>query len=130
MSYRGWIDIDISVDGKYEDEARAWAKLHGFSAHQYKGRLSLTYDDEAGWLDDAMWNLEKSLSAFSSECGFGIPLEAWRAEVYYKSYEDPDADGSIVTLRIANGRIYDFMESRIEMVEVEPWVKFDLTKED
>lgn len=77
--------------------------------------VAIEYETEhAGWLEDEMRWLEEELARLE------LPPEAWAAQVHYDSYECPDEDGAKVNLRIADGAIAGYEESRLAYSEKEP----------
>ena len=124
MSCNSWMGCTVTVlDSKYNDAAREWAGRFR-STYEEDGKLNVEIQyDYAGWFDTATKSLKEELSDFP------VPLDSWRAEVRYEYFDEPSADGSLVEFMIENGKLVNCKESRIEMVEVEPWFKFDMEDE-
>jgi len=121
MSVNGYICIEIVTDAKYGEEARRWAKEHRYTVYAERGgKLTVDADYDVGYFDSALDNFAKEASDLR------IPASDWKADVHYTCEEGACDDGGNVHVTIANGRIASFQESRIEMVEVEPWCKFNL----
>ena len=123
MSCNSWMGCTITVlDSEYNDAAMEWVEAACTYKENGKLNIELQWND-AGWFDRAASDLKEELS------GLPIPLDAWEAYVRYEYYDEPSADGSFVEFTIENGKMVNFKESRIEMVEVEPWFKFDMEEE-
>ena len=125
MSVNGYICIEITTSEKYEEEARRWAKEHYYAVHaERNGKLAIGAEGDVGYFSDALEHFAKE--AFDLH----IPTAEWRAEVHYTCEEGACDYGGNIHVTIANGRIASFQESRIEMVEVEPWCEFDIVERD
>ena len=124
MSCNSWMGCTVTVlDGKYDDAAREWAGRYR-SVYEEDGRLNVEIIwDSAGWFDGAVEDLKKELSDLP------MPLDAWKAEVRYEFYDEPSSDGSFTEFSIEDGRLTNCKESRIEMVDIDPWFKFDMREE-
>lgn len=120
MSVNGYIDIDITTGKEHEEEARRWAKRHHYSVRETEGKLIVNCEGDGGWFSD-------ELERFADEASdLAIPASEWKAEFHYTCEEGACDYGGNIHVSIADGKIASFQESRIEMVEVEPWCKFEL----
>lgn len=139
MSCSAYIQIELlvapTVDeaevAKWNRKAGTYTYMNGdvserdlFSTKRDKdGWLLLGYENDASWLDGEMEELAHHMSSFPSEPG------EWVMEVHYDFFDEPNSDGSVVHIRIENGKIASFQESVIVMEEARPWVKFELEEE-
>lgn len=125
MSVNGYICIEITTDAKYEEEARRWAKEHFYGVHAERdGKLTIYSAGDVSYFDSALEHFAHEVSELA------IPASEWKAEVHYTCEEGACDDGGNIHVKIADGRIVSFQESRIEMVEVEPWCEFEMTEEE
>ena len=127
MSVSGYICIEITTDAKHEEEARRWAKEHYYRVIKPKdddGKLFIEGEGDVSYFDFALAHFAYEAS------GLAIPPSEWKAEVHYTCEEGACEDGGNIHVTIADGKIASFQESRIEMVEVEPWCGFELEKEE
>lgn len=125
MSCNAWMGCTITVlKNEYEEKAREWAEA---ARADLDGDNCLTLFIEwesAGWFENALEYLKDDLASLP------LPLDAWMADARYEYFDDPQQDGSFVEFTIENGKITRCEESRITMVECDPWFKFDMTEEE
>ena len=125
MSVNGYICIEITTDAKYGDEANRWARKHLYTVHgESGGKLTIDGEGDVSYFDFALEHFAHEVSELA------IPASEWKAEVHYTCEEGACDDGGNIHVTIADGKIASFRQSRIEMVEVEPWVTFDITEEE
>lgn len=125
MSVNGYICIEITTDAKHWDEARRWAKENRYAVHVGRDdKLTMDADYDVSWFDSALQDFAREASSLA------IPASEWKADVHYSCEEGACDWGGNIHVTIADGKIASFQESRIEMVEVEPWCGFELEKEE
>lgn len=126
MSEKGWIYISVVVDEdeEFTDEVIRWMGEHGFRASNAIGVYEAVQEGEAYWLDTETGELANVLKDLH------VPVNRWHAYVHYESYEGVNEDGCIAEYNIVGGKLCNYKESRIEMVDADPsWLKFDMEEE-
>ena len=112
--------MDVYID-LLEDAGEAvekWTREHGYTIngkHLFKEIRTLDVNSGAEKLADELSTL---------------PLDKteWQGFVHYQDDDDPFDDGGVVNFQIVNGKVSEYMESRFDMVDAEPWFDFDLTE--
>mgnify|MGYP006988857429 CR=1 FL=1 len=124
MSCNAWMGCTVTVYGHGNDEtAREWCEAAQVSKDA-GGNMTLSFEwDSAGWFHWAVETLEDDLRSLP------LPPEAWSAHVRYEYYDEPSCDGCFCEFDVIDGKTANFRESRIVMVECEPWIEFDMGKE-
>ena len=123
MSYNGDMSIEVTTHACFEEAARRWAKEHHYSVHVGSDK-EIHIGPAPG--EYAVHSLESEFEDFADKVSdLAIPPSEWKACVWYRDYET-DQDGAEVFITIENGKIASFEESRFQMVEVRPWLSFEL----
>lgn len=139
MSDHGYITITIRFDAPYALETVArvlnevsccahwsswgncWSVERGLAPDSHD---AICYSGEATWLETEAGDLALHLAALEDE--LGIPVSAWRATVAYESFEEPTSNGALVEFDIADGKICNWKESVVKMVDATPWFEFSI----
>ena len=120
MSVNGYISIEITADAKYGNEADRWANMKCYEVSSKDGLVRITDEGDTGYFDRALGYFAEEVSDLE------IPASDWKAEIRYSCEEGACEDGGNIHVTIEDGKIASFKESRIEMVEAEPWVRFEI----
>ena len=123
MSISAWAEIVVTIDEDrdYLDESIRWAEDNGFCATSKIGAYEFSVDGEASWFTGEIAWLEDVLRDLN------IPSSRWHAHYKYDcSSEYPGDDSCIVEFDVIDGKMCNLKESRIVMVDAEPWFEFGL----
>lgn len=125
MGCSAYMDVRVTVSGKeHFEEAERWGKEMGFSRRMMGENLVELYNGwDASWIEEETEQLAEDLSSL------GVPVSAWDASVDYFYDDEPYSDGARVEFNIIDGEIWNYKESRVEMVAATPRVKFELKEE-
>lgn len=122
MGCFAYMDVWVTVSGKeHFGEAERWGKEMGYSLRMMGDNLVELYNGwDARWLENETEQLADDLSSLD------VPVSAWDASVDYFYEDEPYSDGSYIAFNIIDGEIWNYKESRFEMVAATPCVKFEL----
>ena len=121
MSCNAWMGCTVTVlESKYDAAAIEW---DGRARHprDAEGHLLVNRDyDCAGYFDRAIERVKEDLSDLR------VPVCAWKASVEYEYFDEPFEDGALCTFDVIDGKVANYRESRIKMVEFKPPFELDL----
>ena len=117
MSCNAYIEITVTLyDEKFLGEMREWSKSYGFIFMDGVYRKA----EDASYLDSEACYVAEMLADIT------VPRTDWKAHIAYENFSYANEDGSIVEFDVIEGKLCNYKESRIVMVEREPWFRFDL----